>query len=58
VDKKNQRAAWTIGKTKDRVFEAGLYNLTQSEAPVLVHFGTEKTQQWLLVRVEQPATGK
>jgi hypothetical protein len=58
VDKKTQRAAWTIGKTKDRVFEAGLYNLTQSEAPVLVHFGTDKTQQWLLVRMEQPADAK
>jgi hypothetical protein len=58
ADKKNQRAAWTIGKTKDRVFEAGLYNLTQSEAPVLMHFGSEKTQQWLLVRVEQPPAGK
>ncbi|HEX4588619.1 MAG TPA: hypothetical protein VH120_01740 [Gemmataceae bacterium] len=55
VDKKTQRAAWTIGKTKDRVFEAGLWNLTQSEAPVLVHMGADKTQQWLLVRVEQPA---
>jgi hypothetical protein len=58
VDKKTQRAAWTIGKTKDRVFEAGVYNLTQSEAPVLVHFGTDRTQQWLLVRVEQPAAAK
>jgi hypothetical protein len=58
ADKKTQRAAWTIGKTKDRVFEAGLYNLTQPEAPVLVHFGPDKTQQWLLVRVEQPATSK
>jgi hypothetical protein len=55
VDKKSQRAAWTIGKTKDRVFEAGLWNLTQSEAPVLVHMGADKTQQWLLVRMEQPA---
>ncbi len=58
VDKKNQRAAWTIGKTKDRVFEAGLWNLTQPEAPVLVHFGPDKTQQWLLVRVEQTAAAK
>src|SRR5262249_47311926 len=58
VAKKTQRAAWTIGKTKDRFFEAGLYNLTQTEAPVLVHFGADKTQQWLLVRVEQPAAGK
>ncbi len=58
VDKKTQRAAWTIGKKKDRVFEAGVYNLTQSEAPVLVHFGTDKTQQLLLVRMEQPKDGK
>jgi len=56
VSKKNQLAAWTIGKSKDRVFEAGLYNLTQPEAPVMVHFGADKSQQWLLVRVEQPAS--
>ena len=54
VDKKTQRAAWTIGKKKDRVFEAGIDNLTKSETPVLVHFGTDRTQQWLLVRVRQP----
>lgn len=54
VDKKTQRAAWTIGKKNDRVFDAGLYNLTQSEAPVLVHIGDDRTQQLLLVRVQQP----
>jgi hypothetical protein len=54
LDKKSQRAAWTIGKKKDRVFEAGIENLTKGETPVLVHFGTDKTQQLLLVRVEQP----
>jgi hypothetical protein len=54
VDKKNQRAAWTIGKTNERVFDTGIYNLTKSQAPVLVHFGTDRTQQWLLVRVDQP----
>jgi hypothetical protein len=58
VDKKTQRAAWTIGKKKDRVFDAGVYNLTQSEAPVLVHFGADKTQQLLLVRMEQPKDAK
>ncbi len=31
VDKKNQRAAWTIGKKNDRVFETGIYNLTKPE---------------------------
>jgi hypothetical protein len=54
VDKKTQRAAWTIGKKKDRVFEAGVYNLTQAEAPCLVHIGTEQTQQMLLVRMDPP----
>jgi hypothetical protein len=57
VDKKSLRAAWTIGKKKDRVFEAGIYNLTKSETPVLIHIGTDRTQQMLLVRVEQPKAG-
>src|SRR5262249_31952424 len=54
VDKKTQRAAWTIGDKKDTVFETGLYNLSKEQTPVLVHFGKDKTQQWLLVRMEQP----
>jgi hypothetical protein len=54
LDKHAQRAAWTIGKKKDRVFEAGVYNLTQPECPCLVHLGTQSTQQMLLVRMEQP----
>jgi hypothetical protein len=54
VQKSTQRVAWTIGKTKDRVFEAGLYNLTKDETPVLVHFGSDRTQQLLLVRMKQP----
>jgi uncharacterized protein (TIGR03000 family) len=53
VDKKTQLAAWTIGDKKTPVFEAGIFNLTKDETPVLVHFGPDKTQQWLLVRVEQ-----
>jgi hypothetical protein len=58
VDKNSQRAAWTIGKKNDRVFEAGIENLTKADAPVLVHIGPTKTQQWTLVRVEQPTDGK
>jgi hypothetical protein len=57
VDKKTQRAAWTIGKKADRVFEAGIYNLTQSQCPCLLHLGTQSTSQLLLVRVEQPKKG-
>lgn len=54
IDKQTQRAAWTIGKKKDRVFDAGVYNLTQPQAPCLVHIGTTQTEQLMLVRVEQP----
>ena len=53
VDKKTQRAAWTIGKNTDNVIETGIYNLTKDEAPVLVHFGKDRTEQWLLVRLKK-----
>ena len=35
------------------MIETGIYNLTKDEAPTLVHFGKDKTEQWLLVRVKQ-----
>ena len=54
LDKKSQRVAWRIGDSKDVVYETGLYNLTQEESGVLVHFGTDRTEQYTLVRVEQP----
>ncbi|MBI5248773.1 MAG: hypothetical protein HY912_04700 [Desulfomonile tiedjei] len=55
VNKKTQRAAWTIGDNKDTVFDTGLYNLTKDEAPALVHFGKDSTQQWLMVRLKSKA---
>lgn len=54
VDKKTQRAAWSIGQKKDVVFEAGIANLTNDETPILVHFGKDDPQQLTLVRVEKP----
>jgi hypothetical protein len=52
IDRRSQRAAWTVGDNKYSVMEAGLNNLTQSEAPALIHKnGT--TQKWLLVRLSQ-----
>jgi hypothetical protein len=54
VYKKSQRAAWTIGNNTTTVFETGIYNLTEAQSSVLVHFGKEKTQTWLLVRLDQP----
>lgn len=54
IDKATRLAAWTVGKKKDRVFEAGLYNLTKPECPCLLHLGGQQTTQMMLVRVEQP----
>jgi hypothetical protein len=54
VHKKTQRAAWSIGEKKDVVFEAGIANLTRDETPILVHYGKDNTQQFTLVRLEQP----
>ncbi len=56
VDRKSQRAAWTFadGKDTDIVMETGIYNLTLDQTEALVHFGKDKTQRWLMVRMEQP----
>lgn len=54
VDKKTQRAAWTVGESKHNVWNTGLANLTKNQAQALVHFGKDKTQQWMLVRIKQP----
>jgi hypothetical protein len=54
VNKNTQRAAWYIGDKKTTVFDCGFYNLTKDQTPVLVHFGNDKTQQWLLVHMQQP----
>ncbi len=54
VDQQTQKLAWTVGDKTKVVGEVGLYNLTQNEAPALIHIGKDKTQQWLLVRLKQP----
>ncbi len=55
VDKNTQRVAFRIGESQDVVVETGIYNLTQEEAPVLVHFGQDRVENWLLVRMDNPA---
>jgi hypothetical protein len=52
VDKKTQRVAWTMGDNKNTVIDTGLQNLTKDQAPVLVHFGKDRTQDWLMVRLK------
>ena len=54
VDKETQRVAIRIGESETVVAETGLYNLTQDEAPLLVHFGTESNENYLLVRLDAP----
>ncbi len=52
VDQETQRVAFRVGESDKIVIESGLYNLTQDDAPVLVHFGTERVENWLLVRLQ------
>ena len=56
VDVQTQRAAMRFADNKntDRVLETGIDNLTQDEAPSLLHFGAEQSQPMLLVRLKQP----
>ena len=57
VDKKTQRAAWTLGDKKTPVYETGLANLTQQQTTVLVHRDGGSVEQMLLVRVQQKDGG-
>jgi hypothetical protein len=34
--------------------ETGIVNLTKDEAAALLHFTDGQTQQWMLVRLEEP----
>lgn len=54
VDKETQRVALRIGESEQVIAETGLYNLTQDEASVLVHFGGETQDTYLLVRLPSP----
>lgn len=54
LDKKNQRVAWTVGSNKRVVYDTGLANLLKDDAPCLVHFGKDRTEQFLLVRLKRP----
>ncbi len=59
VDQETQRAAWRFAddKNPEIVMETGIYNLTQDEATALVHFGSEETQTWRMIRLPAPKRG-
>jgi hypothetical protein len=54
VDKQTQRAVWRIGENTSTVIETGLFNLTKDVTTVLMHFGKDQTQTWLMVRLPAP----
>jgi len=54
VDRTTQRVALIVGENQTNVIETGLYNLTKDEVPVLIHFGKDRTESWLLVRLVKP----
>jgi hypothetical protein len=54
VNKKTQRAAWTVGDKKMPVYEAGIGNLTDDQTTMLVHYGQDRSEQFTLFRLEQP----
>lgn len=55
VDKASQRVSWRVGENTDTIFVTSLANLTQDVSPLAIHFGTKRTQTWLLVRMPEPA---
>jgi hypothetical protein len=59
IDQKSQRAVvgFADGKNADLALETGIYNLTQDEAPALLHHGTEESTPVLLVRLQEPSDG-
>jgi hypothetical protein len=58
ADKGCQRAAWTVKDKTRPIMETGISNLTEDTAPALIHFADGTTQQWLMVRLEEPEAKK
>ena len=54
VDAKTQRAAWGKVGASWPIMETGLYNLTENEAGALLHFEDGQTQEWTMVRLDEP----
>ncbi len=58
VEKENQRAVWAFADESGAtiIMETGIYNLTTDETGVLVHLGENRTEQWFLARLNEPAS--
>ena len=54
VDTESQRAAWAPVGESWPIMETGIYNLTENESDALLHFEDGQTQQWTMVRLDEP----
>lgn len=54
VDRDSQRAAWGPVGESWPIMETSLFSLTESEASALIHFKDGQTQQWTMVRMDNP----
>lgn len=54
VDKETQRVAIRLEGNPDLVVETGLYNLTNDEVPILIHFDATRQENRKLIRLDRP----
>ena len=54
IDNESQRAAWGPVDEDWPIMETGIYNLTENESGALLHFADGQTQQWSMVRLDEP----
>jgi hypothetical protein len=54
VDKKDMRASWKVGNNSSVVYDTGLANLLKPQSTCLVHLNKTQTQQWNLIKLNQP----
>lgn len=54
VDSTSQKAYWSLdNRTDSPIASTGIYNLTEDQTPVNVHFSDGTDQTWTLVRLQQ-----
>ncbi len=54
IDRESQRAAWGPVGEDWPIMETGIYNLSENEAGALLHFDGGETQEWTMVRLDEP----
>ena len=55
MDKQTQRVAFTVGDKRTTLSKRDV-QLDKGRSLCLIHFGKDKTEQWLLVRIQKPDT--